>query len=277
MTTKLLYYPGCTLRSMAIPFDQSTKEVATVLGIELVELSDITCCGALYPQTTENLMPLLAPARVLVQAQRLDSNQRLMTLCSFCYNTLKRTNKTLKEDAKKRSIISEYLEEPYNGEVQIIHLLEVLRDDIGYSVIEQKVANNNKLNLRVVPYYGCLLLRPYEEIGLDDPEQPSIFEDLLTALGCEVIDFPWKTDCCGSYLIVSNPKLADECSQSIIQHAKQLGADALITSCPLCHYNLTRQINNSHNYNNISILYFTQLMGMILGIEKEKLGLQQQV
>lgn len=271
---KLLYYPGCTLQTVARDFDRSAKEVAAALDIELVELTDFTCCGGLFPQTTENLMPLLAPTRILVQAQRTDPAQRLMTLCTFCYNTLKRTHYTLKNDLQKCSIISEYLEEPYRAEVRVVHLLEVLRDDIGYEAISRKMAANGSVQalwgVRVAPYYGCLLLRPSEEIGMDDPEQPTILEDLLQTLGCTVMDFPWKTECCGSFLSASKPDLARQCSQTIVRRAAQLGAEMLVTTCPLCSYNITRM---GLDHMPMRVVYFTQVLGLALGIDHEKLGL----
>lgn len=272
---KLFYYPGCTLKSKALAFDQSARASATALGIELVEMEDFTCCGALYPQTTENLMPLLAPARILVQAQRMGSD-RLMTLCSFCYNTLKRANKTLKENVQTRTTLSEFLEEPYNAKVNVVHLLEVLRDSIGYETLKQKIVQPLD-GMRVGAYYGCLLLRPASELGLDDPEEPSILENLLETLGCNVVDFPAKTECCGSFLVVSNPALAQDCSNRIIEHAQQLSIDTLVTSCPLCHYNLTvrnRTGRNGETTGGVRVLYFTQLLGQALGIDSTLLGIE---
>jgi heterodisulfide reductase subunit B len=272
---KLLYYPGCTLRTVAQDFDRSAREVASALDIELVELTDFTCCGGLFPQTTENLMPLLAPARILVQAQRTDPAQKLMTLCTFCYNTLKRTHFTLQHDLQKRSIVSEYLEEPYRAEVKVVHLLEVLRDDIGYEAIGRRLAVGSLIEsiqgVHVAPYYGCLLLRPSEEISVDDPEQPTILEDLLQTLGYTVVDFPWKTECCGSFLAVNKPELARQCSQTIVQRAAQMGAQMLVTTCPLCSYNITHL---GLDHTPMSVLYFTQILGMALGIDPQKLGLR---
>lgn len=273
---KLLYYPGCTLRTTASDFDRSAKKCAEALGIELVELQDITCCGALFPQTTENLMLLLAPARVLVQAQRQQIDGTLMTLCSFCYNTLKRANTALIADQKKLSVLSEFLEEPYKGKIKVVHFLEVLRDTIGFESVRAKVSNGSVAGMRVAPYYGCLLLRPSKELGLDDPEQPTVLEDLLGALGCEVIDFSLKTECCGSFLIVNNPAAAEGCSRRIVQRLQNVRADALVTSCPLCFYNITR-INTTNGIASPGerplILYFTQLMGLAFGIEARELGI----
>lgn len=273
---KLLYYPGCTLRTVAQEFDRSAQAVAAALDIELVELTDFTCCGGLFPQTTESLMSLLAPARVLVHAQRTDPMQRIMTLCTFCYNTLKRTHALLAQDVQKRAIVSEYLEEPYRAEVRVVHLLEVLRDDIGYETIRRKIAANGSgqvlRDVRVAPYYGCLLLRPSEEIGMDDPEQPTILEDLLQTLGCTVVDFPWKTDCCGSFLSVSKPDLARHCSQTLVRRAAQLGAEMLVTTCPLCSYNITHM---GLDHVTMRVVYFTQILGLALGLDREKLGLRR--
>ncbi len=271
---KLLYYPGCTLHTVAVQFDQSTKEICKQLDIELIEISDFTCCGGLYPQTTENLMQLQAPARILVQAQRTDPNLELMTLCTFCYNTLKRTHYTLKKDEQKRNILNDYLEEPYNAKVKIVHLIEVFRDDIGYDTIRKKSKRSLLKGFRVAPYYGCLLLRPMNEIELDDQEQPSILEDLLYAIGCDVIEFPYRFDCCGSFHVVNKPEIAEQCSKELLRYTEQFHANCLVTCCPLCYYNISRFGGTDFNF---QIFYITQLVGLALGIEPIKLGLDPEI
>jgi hypothetical protein len=135
--------------------------------------------------------------------------------------------------------VTTFIEEEYEGNVRTVHLLEVLRDDIGFDALAQRVTKRLD-GLKVAPYYGCLLLRPAEEMGFDDPDRPTILERFLASLGCEVVDFPHKTECCGSFVTVSSPETATECSARILETAAKLGAEMLVVSCPLCQYNLDR-------------------------------------
>lgn len=295
---KLAYYPGCTLASKAKAFDQTARWVAQKLGLELVELPEWQCCGGLVPQLTDAIMSLLAPVRILADAQSISDN--LMTLCSFCYNTLKRANLIIQQDEERRQKVVEFLRETqtpkvasqatsstlppearaldYDGKVRVVHLLELLRDDIGFDSVREKVVRP-LAGLRVAPYYGCLLLRPPKEIGLDDPEDPTVMEQLLEALGCEVIDFPRKVDCCGSFTIVSRPELAAQCSATILRSASNLGAQLLVTSCPLCQFNLDwqqmRMLEANGEISPVPVIYFTQLMALAMGAEPYLLGFEQ--
>ena len=147
-------------------------------------------------------------------------------------------------------------------------LLEVLRDRV-----QQPLAQ-----LRIAPYYGCLLLRPYDEIGLDDPENPTILHDLIRALGAEPIDFPYNIECCGSYLTVKEPQVSETLSEDIVASAREHGADAIITACPLCQFNLDypqRETEAGQTGNEIPILYFTQLMAVALGLPEEAWGIEE--
>lgn len=276
---KYYYYPGCTLYAKAKNFDESGRNCAKALGIELTELPDWTCCGTAFPLVTDNLMPLLSPVRNLAVAKK--GNQDLIALCAFCYNVFKRTNERVRTDPESQKKINDFLredvEEPYRGEVKVLHLLEVLRDNLGFKKIKELV--KRKLDgLKIAPYYGCMLLRPKEEIRLDDPEQPTILGDLFHSLGAEVIDYPYKTECCSSYLTVSSPETTIDCSYSILNSAIKNGAEALAVSCPLCFYNLdSRQKEIKERYTEfepIPIYYFTELLGLALGLNKKECGLQ---
>jgi heterodisulfide reductase subunit B len=134
------------------------------------ELPEWTCCGATFSMSADSVMGLVAPTRILASAKEAG---KLLTLCSFCYNTLKRTNRVIATDAERRRKVTTFLEEDYQGTVQTVHLLEVLRDDIGFDALASRVTKPLR-GLRVAPYYGCLLLRPADEMGFDDPEQPTI-------------------------------------------------------------------------------------------------------
>jgi len=283
---KVPYYPGCTLHERALDFDVSARESARALGIELEELPIWTCCGAVFPLTTDTVMDILAPVRNLAYASRI--GDKVVTLCAFCYNVLKRANKVMRDDPEKREkanlflradteareAIESYTLEDYDGQVEVLHYIEMLRDLVGFDAIARKVTT--KLGgLSVAAYYGCTLLRPKKEMEFDDPEQPTIFEDFLEALGCDVVDFPMKTECCGGFQIVNEPDIAVACSQNVVVSALKRGADIIVTTCPLCRYNLDKQQEEMEKrvqgFQKVPIVYFTQLLGLALGIDEEHL------
>ncbi len=268
------YYPGCTLSTKAKNYDRSGRAVAAALGMELVELPEWQCCGATFPLATDNSLALIAPTRILYQAEQ--AGEQVATLCAICYHVLKRTQTTLKRDVDMRERIGWFTEQEYQGRVEVVHLLGLLRDSLGWAALQERVTRPLK-GLRVAPYYGCLLLRPYAEIGLDDPEAPTIMHDLLRALGAEVVDFPYSIECCGSYLTVKEPQISTALSQDIVASARQHGAQAVITACPLCQFNLDypqRETEYGRTGDEIPVLYFTQLMAVALGLPPEDWGLE---
>ncbi len=273
---QVAYYPGCTLASKAKAFDQTARWVAQKLDVELIELPQWQCCGGLVPQVTDTVMGLLAPIRILADAQAI--SDRLMTLCSFCYNTLKRANFAFQRDSERRQKVTDFLEQQYDGNLKVVHMLELIRDEIGFDTVRSKVTKP-LTGVRVAPYYGCLLLRPPKEIGLDDPEDPTVMEQLLEALGCEVVDFPRKVECCGSFMIAHRPELAAQCSTTILRSASSFGAQLLVTSCPLCQFNLDwqqmRMLESNGEISPVPVIYFTQLMALAMGAEPHLLGFEQ--
>lgn len=289
---KISYYPGCTLKDKTKNLDNSTKASADMLGIELEELENWTCCGATYPLTEEKIANIIPQIRILTDV-RGAGHSRVTTTCAFCYSTLKRANRAIKIDPVRRKRVNAFLkdDEPvrtykgpnpefkeYNGEIEISHFLEVLRDDIGWDAISLK-AQKKLSGLKVAPYYGCKLLRPAKEVDFDDPENPSILENFLRSLGCDVVDIPFKSECCGSYLALSNPDAASRVSHLILKSAVQNGAEAITLSCPLCYYNLDRRqkdiAKRYKGFQQVPILFFTQLLAIALGVDQEVLGLDE--
>jgi len=290
---KMFYYPGCTLKEKTTNLNNTTLEAANRLDLELIELPEWTCCGATYPLTSQKIMNLIPQARILFNVKML-RDDKVTTTCTFCYSTLKRANKIIKNDGEIHKRINAFLSEDkripeynkedvyefedYNGEVKVKHLLEVFRDDIGYETISKKIKKKLE-GLKVASYYGCKLLRPPKEVEFDDPENPSIMEDFIKALGCEMIDFPYKTECCGSYLSLSEPEIAAKVSYKILKSAQKRGADLIILTCPLCYYNMDRKqkviLSQYPDFNRIPILFFTQLLAIAFDIEEDKLGLDQ--
>ena len=269
------YFPGCTLKTAALNFEDSAVASAAALGIELVELPKWYCCGTVYSLASDDLIHQLAPIRTLLRVKEA-GDDRVVTLCAMCYNTLKRANQLIREDEEKREKINSFMyeeETDYNGEVKVYHLLQLLRDDIGFEKIREKVRTRLK-GLRVAPYYGCLLLRP-PEAGLDDPEEPRVLEDLLRSTGAEVVDHPFKTECCGSYNTVDRVDLVADRTREIVGSAIKRGAELLVTSCPLCQFNLDnrqKDVAEAHSdFNGIPVLYFTQLLAVALGLDEKAL------
>jgi heterodisulfide reductase subunit B2 len=265
------YYPGCTLKTKAKAYEDTTLQTAKALGLELAEVEEWQCCGALYPLNTDEFFPLLSPVRSLAQAKAA-TNEKLVTLCAGCYNVFKRTNRTMRQDGEVRRKINDYLEEDYMGEVDVVHYLEVLKNDIGFDVLAEKV--KKKLEGRkIAPYYGCLLLKPRSEMDFDDVENPTMFEEFLQALGATVIDYPYKTECCGSYLSMANEEVAATAVGRILTSAFKNGAEALIVACPLCKYNLEeyqKDLKEIPGYpaTDIPVYYFTELLAEALDVRE---------
>jgi heterodisulfide reductase subunit B len=281
---KFPYYPGCTLKTTAANFEVSALASAKVLGIDLVELPRWNCCGTVFSLADDDLIHHVAPIRNLIRVQEmnrdgiLDGENRLVTLCTMCFNTLKRANLLVKEKPDDLKTLNDfmYLEEDYKGEVEVVHFLELLRD-LGPEAIAEKV-QKPLTGLTVAPYYGCMMLKP-KEVGIDDPEEPTIQRDLFTALGAEVVYNNYMKMCCGSYQTLQDKHAVANLVYDILTHAQADGAQAIATSCPLCAYNLDNRqavVKEMHpDFEEIPVFYFTQLMALAFGLEPELCGFKQ--
>ena len=269
---ELSYYPGCTLKTRAKNFEDSAIACMAALGINLKEIPRWNCCGAVYSLADDDLIHQLAPVRDLIRVKEQEQG-KVVVLCSLCFNTLKRANLLMRNDAEKRKTLNTFMDEEvdYNGEVEVVHLLEVLRDDIGWKTISDKLKVPLK-NLKLAPYYGCTLLRP-QEVAIDQVERPTILHQLLQALGAEPIDFPLATKCCGSFQVVGNREVALECAWNILSSAIRCQAEALVLSCPLCDFNLAgkqEELKQKYReFKGIPTLYFTQLLALALGLDSK--------
>ena len=268
----LSYYPGCTLKTRAKGLEDSAIAAMNVLDVKLLEIERWNCCGTVYSLAEDDLAHHLAPVRNLIRVKE-QGGSRVSTMCSFCFHTLKRANLLMRNDGEKRKTLNDFMEEEvdYNGEVEVVHLLEVLRDEVGWENIAAKVKVPLQ-GLKVAPYYGCTLLRP-EEIAIDQVERPTILQQLMESLGAEAIDFPYATECCGSFQIVGNPDAITQRAWEILSSAKRRGAEALVLTCPLCHFNLgQRQPELTQRYSDFDgmpIFYFSQLLAISLGVDPE--------
>ena len=233
------YYPGCTLSTKAKELDIYAKKAAQVLGFELAELEDWQCCGGVYPLGSDEIATKLSSVRALEQAR--EKGQDLVTVCSACHHVIKRVNDDMKnvEDIRTRANNYMQLDEPYAGETTVLHYLEVLRDRVGFDKLKEKVVNP-LTGKKIGAYYGCLLLRPGKIMAFDDPENPTIMEDFIRALGAEPVIYPYRNECCGGYISLKEKEMSENMCKKITDSAEGFGADMMITACPLCMYNLNK-------------------------------------
>lgn len=257
------YYPGCTLKTRAKELDRYARLSAAALGVELEELPEWQCCGAVYPMAKDEIATRLSAVRALMSARDLDTT--LVTMCSACHNVLKRANEDLKSDENFRLKVNNYLapESPYAGEAKVIHYLEMLRDEVGFDQIKAKATAALK-GKKVAAYYGCLLLRPGKVMAMDDPENPSIMEDLIRALGATPVIYGQRNECCGAYVTLEDRAQAQKSAARILDSARAAGAEVLVTACPLCMYNLTANAPAGA----IPVVYLTELLAEALGAKE---------
>jgi heterodisulfide reductase subunit B len=252
------YYPGCTLKDRAKEMDKHARASAAALGIELREIPQWQCCGAVYPQASDEIASRLSAVRALMNTEE----GKLVTMCSACHHVIKRTNYDWNRDADFRMKATNYMkpEVPYDGSTQVLHFLEVIRDEIGFEELKKKVVNP-LTGRKIAAYYGCLLLRPGKVLQFDSPENPKIMEDFIRALGATPVIYPMRNECCGGYIAIESSEAAKKNSAAIYESAEGFGADCIITACPLCRYNLIKAEST------VPVVYFTELLAEALGVK----------
>lgn len=265
------YYPGCSLHSSAKEYDISTRLVCEALGIELRELKDWVCCGASSAHTTSHLLGLALPAQILKSAE--GEGLPIVVPCAMCFSRLKFAIHELEEESTRDSVNS-VLGKELGQLVTVESLLSVLDGNRVEIPVTRPLAG-----LKVACYYGCLLVRPREITELDDVENPQIMDKLIEILGAESIDWDFKTECCGAGLPLARPDMVRKLSSQILSQAKSLGADCVAVACPMCHSNLDMQQKKMKLEDgeaiDLPILYFTQLIGLALGLSPKKLALKK--
>jgi len=268
------YFPGCSVKSTAVAYDQSVRAISASLGIELIELEDWNCCGTTAYSSIDRLESICIPCRNLALAEKTGLD--LVTPCTACYRTFERVNSHLRlypflKPKVDRVLAAAGLE--YHGKVKVRHLAEVLVNDVGVEAIASKVVNPLH-GLRVAAYYGCLLVRP--RVAFDDPENPQSLDGLLESLGAEVVPFPAKGRCCGGSLVISNVDLALGLIQRILESAHSNGAECIVTVCPLCQLNLDAyqgMVNSKFGTRyKLPVVFLSQLLGIAFGMEPKTLG-----
>jgi heterodisulfide reductase subunit B len=256
------YYPGCTLKTKAKDLDHYGRLCAEALGITLEEIEEWQCCGAVYPLAQDEIATRLSSVRTLMAAR--DKGQALVTLCSACHHVLTRVNNDMTNNENIRTKANNYLQPavPYAGETRVLHYLQMLKECVGFDALAKKVVNPLK-GRKIGAYYGCMILRPAKEMAFDDPENPTIIEEFIKALGAEAVVYPMRNECCGGYVTVKDADLAKKRVAKIMHSAKDKGAEELITACPLCLYNLQANAGSDA----VPVSYITELLAEALGLK----------
>lgn len=258
------YYPGCSLHSTGLEYGLSTRAVFGHLGLGLIELSGWNCCGASSAHALDHNLALALPARNLALAQK--SGHDLVAPCAACFNRMKAADYSLRSDPEMRAVIEAAVGFQFTGEIAVRPLLAVLHEDCGVEAIAAQVQQPLS-GLKVVPYYGCLLVRPPQITQFDDPDQPQVMADLLGAIGAEVMPWSYATDCCGAGLSLSRSDIVQKRVSRLVERAREAGADALVTACPLCQVNLEMRQTRQPM---MPAFYFTELIGLAFGLPEAK-------
>jgi heterodisulfide reductase subunit B len=268
------YYPGCSLSGTAKEFDLSLKEVLKNLNTSLQEINDWCCCGASSAHSASHLLAVALPARNLILAKE-QGMKEVVAPCAACFNRLKVAQHELKTDEHIRIKTDELLGIKYSDGINVLNLISFFQQ-IGLDKIKANIkVDLGKLN--VACYYGCLLVRPHDILKFDDPENPTTMEEVVSATGAKPVDWNFKVECCGAAHSIAHTEIVENLSMKIINDAVNHKADVIVVACPMCHSNLDMRQKNIIKHNPgrtaVPILYLSQLIGLSMGLDQKKLGL----
>jgi heterodisulfide reductase subunit B len=269
------YYPGCSLEHSAASYDRSIRAVFEALGVELHEIPDWNCCGATMYMSVKKVVGYAISARNLALAQEMKLD--VCAPCSSCYTILRKTNRHMVSDPKRRDKINTALGAAnlhYDGQVKVRHPLDILVNDVGIEKIRAQ-AKASLAGVCVAPYYGCQIVRPHGYF--DDRDDPTTMDRLFTALGAEVVPYPGKVRCCGGMLMTTEEDVGLKLTHGLLTAAEENGAQIIATACPLCQINLEvyqGEINKAfHTRFSMPVVYFSHLVGVALGLSPASLGM----
>lgn len=265
------FFPGCSLEGTAKDFKISTQAIAAKVGLEMPDLEDWICCGSTAAHSSDQLLADVLPARNLRAAR----GEPVAVACAACFSRLKMANHHIAGNDAVRREVAHVLGEDYDGQTPVRHMLEILGRDMTREVTA--AIRRPLTGLKVACYYGCLLTRPPEIMQFDDPENPVLMDRVLDAAGATVVDWPYKTECCGASFSIADPSVVVELTEKILAMAKAADVDCVATACPLCQLNLDmRQKDVEAQYRrryDLPIFYFTQLLGLAMGCSPRELSL----
>jgi heterodisulfide reductase subunit B len=274
---KFAYYPGCSADGSGIEYGLSMERTAKILGFELQELEDWNCCGATSGHNTNKLLSLALPARNLAIAEKTGLNM-MIAPCAACYSRHRNAEHTVQHDPEMKKKIEQVLDMELQGTTETLSILDVLVNKIGTDAIAAQV-KNPLTTMKAASYYGCLLVRPVEHTGFDDPEDPQTMDKIMKALGADAVEWSHKTECCGAALVTSRPDVGTRMLYRVLKDAQESGAECLVTACPLCMLNLDmRQTAVEKEYKekfNLPIYYVTELLAIACGDEPKTVGLEK--
>jgi heterodisulfide reductase subunit B len=274
----IAYYPGCSLHGTSREFDESLRAVLAALRVPIAEIDDWSCCGASSGHTTDHLLGVALPARnlALAEAQGFGS---VLAPCAACYNRLSAARLAVAGEPGTSERVVDALGRPFANTVAVQSVVQLLRE--AAAIIEEKAAaalTPNPLGgLRLAAYYGCLLVRPPEIAGDDDPEAPTSMDEVITACGADAVDWNMKVECCGGAFSVSRTSSVVRLGRAIIADARRNGAEAIVVACPLCHSNLDlrQKAMMARGEEPVPVLFITQVVGLALGLPAAALGLDR--
>ena len=289
---KVAYYPGCALEGTGHAYNRSTKVLGKALGLELDEVKNWNCCGAMEVKNVDPKVQTYLSSRVMSIAANEMKAQVVMAPCNGCYHNLKKAEHDLAQDEASREVVDRISKKAGHatyqaGQVETIHALDWIKDGVGEDELRRRVKNSLK-GLKVANYYGCMYTRPrhiYPEKdqgpGSESTLKPHFMDDLLAAAGAENVDFPLKTACCGGAHTLSDSDTSTKLVLNILQAAEAAGADVIATECPTCHSGLEMHQVRAEKVlgkkTKVKMLYFTQLLGIALGVSPRKLGVHENV
>jgi heterodisulfide reductase subunit B len=279
MSHRYAFYPGCTLHSTGVEFGFSSELVCQALGLEMVEIPDWNCCGASSAHSMDATLFLALPARNLARAQEVGLDE-LAIPCAACYSRLAAADLALQRDGGFREKMEEVLDFRYEGRVRPRNLLDILANDLSREALTAGVKMPLE-GLKVVAYYGCLLIRPPAYTGRwDDPEHPQTMDHIIELMGAEAVPWSYGVDCCGGSLTLNRSDVVVHLVDRLAVAAHEAGADALVTACPMCMANVDgRQLYRGGpplprppkaGYEPLPIFYFTELMALAYGLSLKK-------
>ncbi len=289
---EVAYYPGCALEGSGHAYNRSTKAIGKKLGLKLKEVENWNCCGAMEVKNIDPKLQTYLSSRVMSIAANEMQQDVVMAPCNGCYHNLKKAEYDLEKDDDSRQVVDRLSKKAGHktyeaGQVETIHALDWIKDAIGEDGLRERVKNSLD-GMKIANYYGCMYTRPRHIFpekdagpGSESTSKPHFMDDLLEAAGAENVEFPLKTACCGGAHTLSDSDTSTRLVANILMAAEAAGAEVIATECPTCHSGLEmHQIRARHKLGietSVKILYFTQLLGMALGLKPRKVGVQENV
>ena len=289
---KVAYYPGCALEGSGHAYDRSTRALGKELGLDLVEVKNWNCCGAMEVKNVDPKLQTYLSSRVMSIAAEEMGFDAVMAPCNGCYHNLKKAEYDLAHDQVSRDVVDKLSEKAGHaayrtGSLETIHALDWIKEAIGEDGLEERLKNSLK-GLRVANYYGCMYTRPRhifpekdQGAGSESTSQPHFMDDLLAAAGAENVDYPLKTACCGGAHTLSDSDISTKLVLNLLRTAEAAGAEVIATECPTCHTGLEMHQVRAEKVlgvkTTVKILYFTQLLGLALGLKPRKVGVHENI